>query len=97
MVTRIVKMTFKPENTEAFEEIFKKYHQEIRAVEGCQSLKMLRSSNEENVFFTYSTWKDASYLELYRKSTTFGIVWPQTKALFDKPAEAWTCDELYDL
>jgi hypothetical protein len=33
----------------------------------------------------------------YRQSDTFGEVWPQTKALFSAPAEAWTCKEEYNL
>ncbi|MEZ4798326.1 MAG: antibiotic biosynthesis monooxygenase [Flavobacteriales bacterium] len=97
MVTRIVKMTFKSENVDLFENIFEKYHSKIRSAEGCLSLKLLRGVDNPNVFFTYSTWQDPSFLDVYRKSETFGIVWPQTKALFAEPAEAWTTEEKYDL
>lgn len=90
-------MTFKPENIGLFENIFEKYHSKIRAAEGCRQLKLLQDAVHPHIFFTYSTWDDSSFLEVYRKSETFGVVWPQTKALFAAPAEAWTTHEKYDL
>ena len=97
MVTRIVKMTFEPSKCNDFLAIFEKYHQQIRNAEGCKALKLLRQSPEGNVFFTYSHWEDPSFLEIYRQSDTFAVVWPLTKALFSAPAEAWTCKEEYNL
>lgn len=97
MITRIVKMTFKPEKVEEFEKIFEKFHSKIRSAEGCTSLKLLRDEENSHIFFTYSTWEHADFLEIYRKSETFGVVWPQTKVLFDAPAQAWTTCEKYSL
>lgn len=97
MVVRIVKMTFRPEACDDFIQLFETYHRQIRAAEGCLSLQMLRQDKESPVFFTYSTWKDESFIELYKQSDTFGVVWPKTKLLFAAPPEAWTCNSLYQL
>jgi len=95
MVTRIVKMTFRPEACDEFIRIFEQYNQKIRAADGCNHLELLRQTHHGNVFFTYSKWDDEKYLEIYKKSTTFAIVWQLTKALFDQPAEAWTNNVLH--
>ena len=93
MVTRIVKMTFRTESVEAFMDIFERYKLHIRNAEGCQHLSLLRDKKQPNIFFTYSHWTDESYLDQYRESELFGVVWPLTKALFAEPAQAWTLDE----
>lgn len=93
MVTRIVKMTFRSENCEEFLRIFNTYREQIRGAEGCTHLTLLRSHPDGPIFFTYSKWEDEKYLEIYRKSDTFAVVWPQVKPLFAAPAEAWTVQE----
>ena len=75
MVTRIVKMTFRTEETERFIDIFEKYREHIRNAQGCLGLQLLRDIDNPSVFFTYSVWEQESNLELYRKSETFGQVW----------------------
>jgi (4S)-4-hydroxy-5-phosphonooxypentane-2,3-dione isomerase len=94
MVTRIVKMTFRNESCEEFMAIFHKYKEQIRHTPGCLSLTLLREKANSPVFFTYSYWEDEGKLDAYRYSDTFAEVWPQTKALFSAPAEAWTTDTL---
>lgn len=93
MVTRIVKMTFKPETTMDFVNIFNQYKEQIRAAEGCRHLKLLREKKDGFVFFTYSKWEDEAFLEKYRHSEIFAEVWPKTKMLFAERAEAWTVEE----
>jgi len=90
MVKRIVKMTFRSGEADAFLSIFEQYREQIAAASGCLSLEMLRDANNPEVFFTYSTWENPEALDAYRQSEIFGIVWPQTKSLFAFPAEAWT-------
>jgi quinol monooxygenase YgiN len=89
MITRIVKMTFQVDQVDTFLDLFNEYKQAIRNQPGCLSLELLV---EENgcVCFTFSRWSDEEALNNYRKSATFSTVWPQTKALFSAPAEAWT-------
>lgn len=97
MVTRIVKMTFRSEYCDDFLAIFHKYKEQIRHTPGCLSLTLLRDKEDGVVFFTYSHWEDERKLNEYRYSDTFAEVWPQTKALFDAPAEAWTTQTLVNL
>jgi quinol monooxygenase YgiN len=97
MVIRIVKMTFKTESTQQFLSIFEEYKERIRSAEGCTQLKLLRDEGSPNIFFTYSIWTDAKYLEKYRHSSTFGEVWPQVKPLFAAQTEAWTTQALHEM
>jgi len=97
MVKRVVKMTFKPEMVEDFLAIFEQYKTHIRAAQGCQNLELWREEKEGNIFFTYSHWEHADFLEQYRQSSVFAEVWPKTKALFADKPEAWTIDMLVQL
>jgi hypothetical protein len=86
-------MTFRTEACDEFLSIFEQYKSRIRAAEGCTHLALLRDTKNAHVFFTYSRWIEESYLDQYRNSETFGIVWPSVKPLFAEPAQAWTLDE----
>ncbi len=92
MIVRIVKMTFKPEAVETFQELFVGWKPKIRSFPGCEHLELLHATDDPRIFFTYSHWTGAQALEAYRNSEVFASVWPVVKALFDAPAEAWTVD-----
>jgi quinol monooxygenase YgiN len=94
MITRIVKMTFKPEEIPAFLVVFEKSKNLIRGFEGNTHLELLQDKNNPNIFFTYSKWQDESFLEGYRNSELFLSVWKQTKILFAEKAEAWTVESI---
>lgn len=90
MILRLVKMTFKPEETANFLTLFATIKDSIAAMPGIVSLKLYQDENDPNTVFTHSTWLSDKYLEEYRKSKLFGEVWPKTKVLFaDKPM-AWS-------
>ncbi|MGZ3863789.1 MAG: putative quinol monooxygenase [Bacteroidia bacterium] len=97
MITRIVKLTFQTEQVPAFLDLFAKTKTLIRASEGCMHLELLNDKGNPNIFFTYSKWKDESFLEQYRQSELFNSVWKQTKVLFSDRPEAWTVDSLAQL
>ncbi len=91
MVTRVVKMTFRPEQAENFLKIF--YNTQrviIHQFEGCLKLELLRDSVNPNQYFTLSYWRTEEDLESYRKSAYFRRTWPEVRALFAERAEAWT-------
>jgi len=94
---RIVKMTFKKSEVQNFLNIFEASKQKIRHFEGCEYLELLHDRQDERVFFTYSFWRDQSYLDAYRQSELFQEVWTQTKALFDAKPEAWSTDRKHEL
>lgn len=94
---RIVKMTFQPENVDAFLENFNANKIHIRNFEGVEHLELLRDKNNPNIFFTYSYWKSEEDLEKYRVSDLFKSVWTATKPLFSSPAEAWTVESIYNI
>ena len=98
MVTRIVKMSFDKINAEMFLEIFNEHRNQIRAAEGCAYLELWQTEEEySTIFFTHSKWESEDFLNNYRHSDIFKIVWPKTKALFNAPPEAWTVNSLVTL
>ena len=90
MLIRIVRMTFQPEKTGEFLEIFRNSKDRIRGFEGCHHVELLQDLNHPNVYSTYSLWDSEEALNHYRQSELFGSVWKPTKALFAEPAQAFS-------
>lgn len=90
MILRLVKMTFKPEETANFLAYFETVKDDIASMPGIVNLKLYQDESNSNIVFTHSTWLNDRYLEAYRKSEVFGKVWPKTKAMFDDKPMAWS-------
>ncbi|MCF8452822.1 MAG: antibiotic biosynthesis monooxygenase [Pedobacter sp.] len=90
MITRVVKMTFKPESVQGFKEIFYASQKLIREFEGCNRVDLMRDLNDECVFFTLSYWDSEEDLNSYRQSYLFKNTWSKVKPLFSEKAEAWS-------
>jgi quinol monooxygenase YgiN len=97
MITRIVKLTFSPENISAFIAIFNASKNQIRNFEGCKHLALYHDIDKANVYFTYSIWEGPEYLDKYRNSELFKSTWAQTKVLFADKPEAWSIENDYTL
>lgn len=95
MFVRIVKMTFEPSETEAFQELFHQNKNKIRGFEGCNFLELYRDKDRDNIFFTYSYWENEEALENYRTSALFKEVWSNTKKMFSGKPEAWSVDKVW--
>jgi heme-degrading monooxygenase HmoA len=90
MITRIVKMIFRPEEVHNFLEVFETNKALIAGSAGCTSLQLLRQKDEQHVYFTISVWESESFLNRYRESELFAEVWGKTKKMFAGKPEAWT-------
>lgn len=97
MLIRIVKMTFIPEKTGDFLDVFNSSKEKIRNFEGCKNLELLRDVNNRSVYFTYSHWESEAALENYRNSELFKSTWEKTKILFASKAEAWSVERVIGL
>lgn len=97
MIVRIVKMTFQPEKVNDFLAVFEESKEKIRAFEGCEHLKLLRQTEDGNIFFTYSYWQAPEHLEAYRHSDLFKATWAKTKVLFEAKPEAWSTKIMAEL
>jgi quinol monooxygenase YgiN len=97
MITRIVKMNFRPEEVENFLNIFHQSKDKIRHMPGCKHLELWNSQSDTNIYYTYSIWDSEDDLNNYRDSELFQSVWPATKALFASKAEASTLNVLVKL
>ena len=90
MLIRIVKMTFKPEETDRFLEMFEEIKDKIRNVDGCEYLELMQDYDDPNSFSTYSKWQNEKALSAYRQSDLFDGVWVKTKAMFAKKPIAFS-------
>lgn len=93
MITRIVKMVFRPEEVLPFEALFESKKPLIAASEGCFGVELLKEISLETdgiVYFTRSLWDSEDSLEKYRSSALFAETWRLTKAKFAGKPEAWS-------
>ena len=97
MITRIVKMTFRREEVEAFLALYKERRSLIRNFEGCTQLELWQDKNQPGVFFTYSLWDSEEHLNNYRASHFFDDTWSLTRQKFAARPEAWTVDTVVAL
>ena len=94
MLIRIVKLTFAPEQTEAFIAAFNERKHLIGTFPGCKGVELLRDINNPNIFFTYSKWDTHEHLEAYRISELFTSTWAVVKPWFTGKPEAWSVESL---
>lgn len=94
MLIRYVRMTFREDKTEEFQEIFHASKDKIRAMNGCQYLELMRDINQPNIFMTHSHWNSEIDLNNYRDSELFRITWAKTKALFAEKPMAFSVESL---
>jgi quinol monooxygenase YgiN len=93
-ITRIVKMVFREDEVEKFQQLFTERKDRIRHFPGCRHLELWQDEKEKNIFFTYSIWESEAHLDHYRFSAFFKETWSLTKALFTGKPEAWTLNQL---
>lgn len=87
-------MYFREEEVENFLNFFETVKYKIRAMPGCEELRLLRDLHNPSILSTYSIWNEEADLNFYRNSDLFKETWKTTKAMFEKPAEAWSLDEV---
>jgi heme oxygenase (mycobilin-producing) len=93
MIKRIVRMVFRPDQTETFlNEVFEQSKAKIRACEGCRHMELLRDVSQPNALFTLSIWESEAHLNAYRDSELFQSTWAKTKVLFDEKPMAWSVE-----
>jgi heme oxygenase (mycobilin-producing) len=90
MLIRVVRMTFREEETAAFLEIFSQSRDKIRSFPGCRHLELWQDAHKLFVFTTYSLWDSEAALNNYRNSELFTGVWAATKRLFAAQPQAFS-------
>ena len=90
MLTRLVRMTFRPEETDAFLELWQINRRAIGTFPGCQQVQLLQDATNPAVFYTLSYWNGPDDLEAYRHSPLFARVWKATRALFAERAQTFS-------
>lgn len=90
MITRIVKLTVKPEAIEAFTTHYSIFKDYVLSQEGCHSLHLSQTTDgPSNVYYTFSIWGSEAALDAYRHTEKFKTeIWPSLKACFQERAEA---------
>ena len=95
MIIRIVKMTFIPQEVEAFMILFDNVKDKILNMPGCQHLELWKDINSDHVLYTYSLWNSVEDLNNYRDSELFINTWKNTKIKFSEKAQAWSVEKLF--
>jgi quinol monooxygenase YgiN len=90
MLIRIVKMSFKPSESQNFLDMFQEIKDKIRAFDGCEYLELMQDNDDAHSFSTYSKWRDDKALLAYRNSDLFDGVWAKNKAMFEKKPIAFS-------
>lgn len=79
---RLVHMTVRPDERDAFLEHFDDAAPRIRAFEGCRRLELWQGERFPNVCTAFSLWTGEEALERYRRSALFRETWAKVKPLF---------------
>lgn len=87
-ITRVVKLTLKPECIGDFCDVFVAHQQQISRFDGCISLQGFQDNKEPNIFFTISQWDSEAHLDNYRFSDFFKTLWTTVKPMFAEKALA---------
>jgi len=94
MIKRIVRLTMKDAAAKvSFQEIYRSRNPLKNGVKGCREVKVMKDVNDDNVYYTVSTWEHNDDLEAYRASEYFAETWPMVKAQLSKRAEAFSMTE----
>lgn len=96
MIIRIVKLQFQKDKIDEFLEFFETIKQQVNTFPGCLGMKLLRDIENPNIVMTYSHWYSDQDLENYRKSETFGEIWPKIKPWFEAKPLAWSVVAHFD-
>ena len=94
MITRIVKMTFRPGTEADFQQVFRDSQPVIKTFAGCIEVNAFNDVANPLVHFTISKWESEDALNNYRNSEFFMQTWTKTKALFADKAQAWSLADI---
>lgn len=97
MILRIVRMEFRTDETENFQQLFDRKKHHIRAFPGCIELALHKDTRHEGVRYTVSKWESEAALEAYRHSDLFTSTWEQTKALFAERPLAYSLEQMEEV
>ena len=90
MLVRIVQLHIQEAHIELFLKLYAGHQQVISTNEGCISLQLLQQDGTPDHVATLSHWQSEEYLNKYRNSAFFKILWKQVKPLFASPAKAFS-------
>ncbi len=94
MLVRYVRMTFREEHISDFLDIFNASKEQIKAMQGCVYLELMRDLGQTNIFMTHSHWESEEALNIYRQSALFRSVWGKTKVLFAESPMAFSVESV---
>ena len=96
MITRIVKLEFEESKTEQFITFFDTIKSKVNSFPGCSGMRLHQDVGNPNIVLTYSEWDSQESLDSYRKSETFGKVWPKIKPWLSAKPEAWSVSTYFN-
>ena len=96
MITRIVKLEFEQDKIDNFLQFFDTIKHQVNTFPGCYGMKLYQDIDRPTIVMTYSHWENQKALDAYRKSETFGTIWPKIKPWFADKPQAWSVNAYFN-
>lgn len=87
-------MSFQEDKIENFLSVFEKQKEFIASFDGCSHLELLKETDSETTYFTYSYWHNEESLNKYRQSVFFKNIWSNVKKMFNDKPQAWSLEKV---
>ena len=95
MITRIIKITIDPVNTDDFRQFITLMKDNFSTIGGCQHIDILNDKEDKNIFFMYTIWETEAMLNKYRKSELNKTFWNKLNQWSIKEPQAWTVENVF--
>ena len=94
MIIKIVKLIIEKEKVDEFQLFFKKSKLSISNFNVNNYVVLIKETEERNIFFSCSYWKNEEMFENYRNSNFFQGLWKNTKTYFSGKSKAWSINKI---
>ncbi|NQV73783.1 antibiotic biosynthesis monooxygenase [bacterium] len=82
MIVRLVHLTIRADQVDAFLKLFERSKHKIKASPGCLHLELIGETDQPHKLSTLSRWDSVSALDEYRNSDFFRETWALSKTMF---------------
>ena len=74
MIIISIRISSKPDQGEALEQVMREESPKVRGQAGCVTFELFRSTEQPNQFLLYEEWQDKASFEAYKSSEPFQAI-----------------------
>ena len=97
MIVRLVHLSLRADQVDAFLQLFERSKHKINAFPGCLHLELIQELDQPHKLSTLSRWESVDALDEYRNSAFFNETLALTKAMFAERAVAQSYDVVSEI